>query len=42
MVKIAEWMDQVAQHVGDEGKLTAIAGDVKALCGAFPAPGIPQ
>ena len=42
MVKIAEWMDQVAQSAGDEGKLAAIAGDVKALCGAFPAPGIPQ
>ena len=42
MVRIAEWMDQVAQHAGDEAKLAAIAGDVKALCGQFPAPGIAQ
>jgi hypothetical protein len=32
----------VAQHAGDEAKLAAIAADVKALCGQFPAPGIAQ
>jgi glycine hydroxymethyltransferase len=42
MVKIADWMDQVAQHATDEAKLKMIAWDVKVLCGQFPAPGIAQ
>ena len=40
MKKLADWMDQVAQHMNDESKLGAIAAEVKALCDGFPAPGI--
>ncbi len=40
MQKIAGWMDDVANAVTDDAKLTAIAGQVKELCASFPAPGI--
>ena len=40
MKQIAAWMDEVAKDVADEGATTRIAGDVKALCDGFPAPGI--
>jgi glycine hydroxymethyltransferase len=41
MKRIAAWMDEVAQHVGDEAKITRIAGEVAEMCAAFPAPGLP-
>jgi glycine hydroxymethyltransferase len=41
MDKIADWMEKVSQNVENEEALDAIAGEVKELCDAFPAPGIP-
>ena len=40
MVRIAEWIDRVTQAPGDEAGLAKIAGEVKELCGKYPAPGI--
>jgi glycine hydroxymethyltransferase len=40
MEQIATWMDDVAQHITDEARLTRIAGAVKELCAGFPAPGL--
>ncbi|MCC6525128.1 MAG: serine hydroxymethyltransferase [Polyangiaceae bacterium] len=42
MQRIAAWMDEVAAHVGDAAVLARVAGEVRELCGAFPAPGIPH
>ncbi|MCP4448816.1 MAG: serine hydroxymethyltransferase [Myxococcales bacterium] len=39
MVKIADWMNEVANSVGDEGLQERIAGEVREVCKAFPAPG---
>ncbi|MFO8071049.1 MAG: serine hydroxymethyltransferase [Polyangia bacterium] len=41
MDKIADWMERVSQNVENEEVLDAIAVEVKELCDAFPAPGIP-
>jgi glycine hydroxymethyltransferase len=41
MQQIAAWMDEVAQHVGDEARQGRIAAAVKELCARFPAPGLP-
>jgi glycine hydroxymethyltransferase len=40
MAETAAWMDEVAQHLGDEARLARIAGAVRELCGRFPAPGL--
>ncbi len=40
MEKLAGWMDEVAQNLTDEARLTRIAGAVKELCAGFPAPGL--
>jgi len=40
MQKIAEWIDRVVSAPGDEALLAKIAGEVKATCSKFPAPGI--
>ncbi len=40
MKQLAEWMDAVATSPNDEDALAKIAADVKAMCSAFPAPGI--
>jgi glycine hydroxymethyltransferase len=40
MKRVAEWMDEVAQHPTDEAKITKIAGEVAEMCKGFPAPGI--
>jgi glycine hydroxymethyltransferase len=40
MAQTAAWMDEVAQHVGDEARLAKIAGAVQELCSRFPAPGL--
>jgi glycine hydroxymethyltransferase len=40
MGRIAEWIDRVTQAPGDEAGLAKIAGEVKELCGKYPAPGI--
>jgi glycine hydroxymethyltransferase len=40
MGRIAEWIDRVAQRPGDEALLAKTAGEVKDLCGKYPAPGI--
>ncbi len=41
MEKIAEWMASVVPNLENEAELEKIAGEVKELCAAFPAPGIP-
>lgn len=41
MKRIAAWMDEVAQGIGDEAKIGRIAGEVAEMCKAFPAPGLP-
>lgn len=40
MKRLAGWMDEVAQHLDDDAILTRIAGEVRELCGRFPAPGL--
>jgi glycine hydroxymethyltransferase len=40
MRQIARWIDQVLTHVDDEGVQRRIAGEVRELCRAFPAPGL--
>jgi len=40
MATLAGWMDEVAQHLGDEARLGRIAAAVKELCAGFPAPGL--
>ena len=40
MDKLAAWMDEVAKAPGDEALLARVAGEVRELCGGFPAPGI--
>jgi glycine hydroxymethyltransferase len=40
MEQLAAWMDDVAQHLTDEARLSAIATAVKELCAGFPAPGL--
>ena len=41
MVRIAAWIEEVAEHVKDEERLAQIAKEVADFCAAFPAPGIP-
>ncbi|MCP4678144.1 MAG: aminotransferase class I/II-fold pyridoxal phosphate-dependent enzyme [Deltaproteobacteria bacterium] len=41
MEKLADWMGEVAKNLENEEVLARIAGEVKELCAAFPAPGIP-
>jgi glycine hydroxymethyltransferase len=40
MAQTAAWMDEVAQHMADEARLSKIAGAVQELCSRFPAPGL--
>jgi glycine hydroxymethyltransferase len=40
MERVATWMAEVAENPQDEARLARIAGEVKELCQAFPAPGI--
>jgi len=40
MQRIADWMDEVARAHEDEALLARVAGEVKALCADFPAPGL--
>jgi glycine hydroxymethyltransferase len=40
MRRIAEWIDRVVAASEDEAVARAVAGEVKELCRAFPAPGI--
>jgi glycine hydroxymethyltransferase len=42
MKQLALWMDEVAQRHDDESLLARIKNDVRTLCDAFPAPGIPS
>ncbi len=42
MERLAGWMDQVVKNIGNDEMLAKIAGEVKELCSAFPAPGIPS
>ena len=41
MRRIADWMDEVARAPEDEATLARVAGEVRALCAGFPAPGLP-
>ncbi|MBX3264867.1 MAG: serine hydroxymethyltransferase [Labilithrix sp.] len=40
MAKLAEWIDRVVANPTDEALIAKVAGEVKALCDAFPAPGL--
>jgi glycine hydroxymethyltransferase len=40
MVKLAGWIDRVVASPADEAVLAKIAGEVKELCAAHPAPGL--
>ncbi len=40
MVKIADWMNQVAEAVEDTSLQEKISGEVEELCRSFPAPGV--
>ncbi|HLK41529.1 MAG TPA: serine hydroxymethyltransferase [Polyangiaceae bacterium] len=40
MARIADWMDRVAKDPGGEGTLARVAGEVREVCGKYPAPGI--
>ncbi len=40
MERIATWIDQITSAPEDEGLQARVAGEVKELCDAFPAPGL--
>ena len=40
MIKLAEWIDRVVASPTDEALIAKVAGEVKELCGKFPAPGL--
>jgi glycine hydroxymethyltransferase len=40
MKRIAGWMQEVADHATEEGRLSRIADEVREMCRDFPAPGI--
>lgn len=40
MAKLAEWIDRVVANPTDAALIAKVAGEVKALCDAFPAPGL--
>jgi glycine hydroxymethyltransferase len=40
MLRIAEWIDQVARAPGDAAVLAKTAAEVKEVCARYPAPGI--
>jgi glycine hydroxymethyltransferase len=40
MVKLAGWIDRVVASPADESVLAKVAGEVKELCAAHPAPGL--
>lgn len=40
MKQLAAFMDEVVAHVDDEQVIARVAGQVKELCAAFPAPGL--
>jgi glycine hydroxymethyltransferase len=40
MRHIGRWIDEVCQAPQDEERLARIAGEVRELCGRFPAPGL--
>jgi len=40
MVKLAEWIDRVVAAPADDALLSKIAGEVREVCGKYPAPGI--
>jgi glycine hydroxymethyltransferase len=40
MRRIAAWIDEVVAHVDDQEVHKRIAGEVREMCRAFPAPGL--
>ena len=42
MKRIGNWIADVVASPADEAKLEKIAGEVRAMCQSFPAPGIPE
>jgi len=40
MRRIAAWLAEAIDHMGDEEALDRIAAEVREMCRAFPAPGI--
>ncbi len=41
MKRLGNWIADVVEHIEDEAVISRIAGEVKALCDQFPAPGVP-
>ncbi len=40
MIKLADWIDHVVANHTDNALIEKVAGEVKDLCGNFPAPGL--
>ena len=40
MVQLAAWIDRVVAKPTDEALIAQVAGEVRELCGKFPAPGL--
>ena len=40
MEKLGDWINEAISNAEDEAALAKIAGEVKAMCVQFPAPGI--
>lgn len=40
MIKLADWIDRVVANHTDNALIEKVAGEVKDLCGNFPAPGL--
>ena len=41
MIRIAKWMEEVVRCHDDEATISRVSEEVRELCKAFPAPGIP-
>ena len=40
MEKLAGWIERVVSRPADEGEIAKVAGEVRAVCAKFPAPGL--
>jgi glycine hydroxymethyltransferase len=40
MVRVAAWMDDIISHPEDEARAARVAGEIREMCLAFPAPGL--
>ncbi|MCA9602899.1 MAG: serine hydroxymethyltransferase, partial [Myxococcales bacterium] len=40
MVRVGNWMADVIEHTDDAALIERVAGEVRAMCAQFPAPGV--